>query len=129
MSSKERLRILDDLVIEEILSLSENEIANKTTDADIALTRVAFEKACTILGKTTLAEAKAALALVAAGAKLTPGLGDGFHTKLLRPSNMNQPTKLTMAARNQKADHAKDQAGIDEDVAELAAWASQDKNV
>jgi hypothetical protein len=129
MDERDKLRILDEVVISEILSLSESELRSRASQSDLAMANIAFEKACTTIGKATLAEAKAALALMSAGAKMIPGQSVAPHLALFRSSNANHSGQMTKAARNQTSGQHVDQAGIDEDIAELKAWASKDKNV
>jgi hypothetical protein len=129
MNEKDRLRILDDIVIDDILALSESELRSRASEADLIMAHAAFEKACAIVGKATLAEARAALSLVSAGAKLVPGLELASTIPIFSTLNSGFAGQLTMAARNQTTDQREDQVGIDEDLAELKAWATKDASV
>jgi hypothetical protein len=127
MNDKDKLAHLDDLVIADILSMSESELRSAVSEADVEAIKAGFEKAKTLLGKGKLGRAKAAVAsyqganvVVLRRGTPTADLGS------LRREDREFDKKLTLAARNGGADVEADADGIEEDLAELDAWKEED---
>lgn len=129
MSDEEKLRQLDDIVIAEILSMPESELREVVSDEHVNAVRADFEKARALTGKARLAQAKSAVVLHRAGAKI-PSIADAraaAELRALRQRDQNLDRKLTLAARSGGPEGGADAAGIEEDLAELDAWEAEDQ--
>jgi hypothetical protein len=128
MDEKQKLAQLDDLVIEEILSMSEVELRSAEASDAVDAVRSDLEKAIGLLGKADLAQAKAELAAYRAESRVIPFAAKvAGELNALRASDRSLDSKLTMAARNAQGDDQEDIEGIEQDLAELDAWKDKDR--
>jgi hypothetical protein len=126
--AKDQVVRMDDFVIDDLFSLSDQELLQEAMEDGIDLAgvgeagRKAFERAQLIVGKQRLSLVRQEMALEAKKpapvAKRTPSQSD-FQTILSR--NREAASKLTMAARNESGDVQDDSDGILDDFAELGA--------
>ncbi len=124
MDDKDKLALVDDLFMAETLASRGEGVDPAEVDAAAKRVRANIAAAKVALGKRRMAEAKAGLR--GARGRLTvvssnPGRGAG-ELKQLRVSDAALDRKLTMAARHQGADAEADEAGIEEDLADLKDW-------
>jgi hypothetical protein len=116
MDDREKLRLLDDLVMEAILESSDAEALASLEPGDMQSIDEAVAMARRESPRRKMAQARAELAAqrarprLAGPARIAPG-----HP----PTSRN--AGLTLAARGGGADHDADQASLDEDLAELHA--------
>src|SRR4051794_24540815 len=109
MDEKQKLAQLDDLVVEEILSMSEAELRSAEASRAVDAVRGDLKKAIGLLGKADLARAKAELAAYRAESKVIPFAGKvAGELNALRASDRSLDSKLTMAARNAQGDGQED---------------------
>jgi hypothetical protein len=129
MSVDDKLRKLDDLVIAEILAMSEPELRQLVSDEHVSGVRADFEKARALTGKARLAQAKSAVVLHRAGARIPSIANERASAELraLRQRDQNFNRKLTLAARSGGPNGEADAASIEEDLAELDAWEAEDQ--
>lgn len=129
MNDKKKLDLLDDMVVVDILSMSEADLRAAVSDSDVEAAKADFERAKALLGKSKLVRAKVAVADYREGANVvslrrkdpTADIG------LLRREDKDLNRDLTLAARKGNAGMEADAAGIEEDFAELAAWEEEDR--
>src|SRR5712691_11341423 len=98
MSVDDKLRKLDDLVIAEILAMSEPELRQLVGDEHVSAVRADFEKARALTGKARLAQAKSAVVLHRAGARI-PSISNeraSAELRALRQRDQNFDRKLTL---------------------------------
>lgn len=127
MDEKQKLAQLDDLVIDQILSMPEGDLRSEVDDSAVEAVRHDLNKARGLLGKVDLAQAKAELAAYQAELKVIPFAGKAASDlKVLRANDRTFDSKLTMAARNAQGDDQADSEGIEHDLAELDAWKDKD---
>jgi hypothetical protein len=99
------------------------------SDDHVNEVRADFEKARALTGKARLAQAKSAVVLHRAGARI-PSIADASaaaELRALRQRDQNLDRKLTLAARSGGPNGEADAAGIEEDLAELDAWEAEDQ--
>ena len=120
MSDEKKLTILDDLVLSELLSMSDEELLQLASADEIEATRKRLEAATVQAAKIRLGRARAAIAADRARAP-SASLG------AVRRSDPTFDKKLTLAARNAGADFKADEASIEEDLAELEDWDEGDE--
>lgn len=119
----ERLSLLDDVVVDELLAARAAFVPDAGTEAAAAGARSRIAAAKAAVGKRRLEEAKSAVAAARARPRLVAA-NEGVGAAALRSARSLDPSldrKLTMAARNAGAGAEADQAGIEEDLAELEA--------
>lgn len=127
MNDKEKLALLDDLLFEEICGMTDEEVLAEVSPTEIADTRSIFEKARAAQRRARLARAQAAVALD----RSRPGLPSASRVRgaqvlgALRARDGQLDRRLTLAARNAGGDGDLDQAGIEEDLAELEAMEAE----
>ena len=127
MDEKQKLAQLDNLVIEDVLSMSGSELRSAEASGAVDAVRSDLKKAMGLLGKADLARAKAELAAHRAESKVIPFAAKAAEElKALRASDRSLDSKLTMAARNAQGDDEEDIKGIEQDLAELDAWKDKD---
>lgn len=124
MGDKDKLALLDDLVIAEILATPDEEVLKGADPAGIAATRARAAAAKRLVGRQRMAEAKAAMAIERARPNVVPlDLTKGAAAlRSLRAQDRGLDQKLTLAARSGRDGAEADQGGIEEDLAELAQW-------
>lgn len=127
MNDKDKLTLLDDLLFEEVCGMTDEEILAEVSPAEIAETRSIFEKARAAQRRARMARAQAAVALERSRPALPPASRARGAQVLgaLRARDGQLDRKLTLAARNGGGDTDLDQAGIEEDLAELEAMEAQ----
>lgn len=129
MDDKDKLALLDDLVIAEILSTPDDVILAGIPPGRIDALRQEVTTARIRAGKGRMADAKAALALDRARpvvVSLDQARG-ATALKAVRAQDRTLDQKLTMAARSGGGDYEADRPGIEEDLAELEAWDDEDR--
>jgi hypothetical protein len=121
-NEKDKLELLDEFLLNEILSMPDDEVIAEAGQPDIASTSAAIEAAKKMAGNMRFAEAKAmmeqdrkashvvSLDRVKARAELASLIG---QDKALRG-------KLTLAARNAAEGQGEDDEGLLDDLAELS---------
>jgi hypothetical protein len=130
MNDKDRVDRLDHVMIEEILGLSDEEVAALVSQTDIDASRQGLRRAKATVGKLRLARAKTDVALHTAGAKPAGGdrRADGQRVRTLREADPALDKKMTLAARSGKANADADAASLEEDLSELEAWEVEDRD-
>ncbi len=127
MGERKKLDALDELVLDEIIAMSDDDARKMVSDAEIDNSRTMFERACVEAGKKRLARAKSAVLLHRSAGNHGPLFGEaqsrGSSSKPLRLGEQ----RVTLAARNELSGNNEDSAGIDEDFAELEAWEAEDE--
>ena len=124
MDDKDKLALLDDLVIAEILATPDDVILAGVSPGQIDALRQEVTTARIRAGKGRMADAKAALAIDRAR-PVVVSLDQARRATALKSARAQDRTldqKLTMAARSGGADYEADRPGIEEDLAELEAW-------
>lgn len=130
MNDKEKLARLDDLVLAEILSGSDEAILAETGPEALKALRNEIATARIRAGKGRMADAKASLAIARARPAVV-SLDEARGAKALktaRAQDRSLDQKLTLAARSGGADYEADRPGIEEDLAELDAWDDEDRS-
>ena len=127
MSDEKKLRILDDLVLSELLAMSDEELLRLASADEIEATRKRLEAATVQAAKIRLGRARAAIAADRAGAHSASLGGRRASLGAVRRSDPTFDKKLTLAARNAGADFQADEASIEEDLAELEDWEEGDE--
>jgi len=130
MDEKQKLAQLDDLVIEEILSMSEADLRSSPTADSVDAVRRDLKKAIGVLGKADLAKARAEITTYRANSKVIAipfAAKASGELKTLRANDRSLDSKLTIAARNAKGDDKEEIEGIEEDLAELDTWKDKDR--
>lgn len=130
MDEKQKLAQLDDLVIEEILSMTEADLRSTASSDPVVAVRNDLKKAISVLGKADLAKARAELTTYRADSRvlvLPFAAKASAKLKTLRANDRSFDNKLTMAARNAKGDNKEEREGIEEDLAELDTWKDKDR--
>jgi hypothetical protein len=130
MNDKDRVDRLDKAMVEEILGLSDDEVATFVGKTDMEASRQGLDRAKATVGRLRLARAKTGVALHAASAKTSRGDGrtDGRRLQTLRSEDPGLDRKMTLAARSGKANAEADAATLDEDLGELDAWEAEDQD-
>jgi hypothetical protein len=127
-TDREAIRRLQDALVEDIMSASDEEIAAEAMEEGVDLERQAeamramFERQVLEAGKARMTAAKAAAAAYRAGAAPggpMPPAPTGYRAAATKTTD--RARKLTMAARNGAEQSERDLAGVEEDLAELAA--------
>lgn len=127
-TNREAIRRLQDALVDDILSASDEEIAAEAAEQGVDLERHAeamramFERKVLESRKAKLAAAKAATAAYNAGGThgvAMPPAPTGYRAAPTKVTD--RAKKLTMAARNGAEQSERDLAGVEEDLAELAA--------
>lgn len=127
-TDREAIRRLQDALVEDIMTASDEEIAAEAAEEGVDLERQAeamramFERQVLDAGKARMAAAKAAAAAYRAGAAQggpMPPPPTGYQAAPTKA--IDRARKLTMAARNGSEQSERDLAGVEEDLAELAA--------
>jgi hypothetical protein len=127
MNEKHNLSQLDDMIIEEILSMLEEDLRSEVDAGAVAAVRKDLDAASVLLGKADLAKAKAELAAYRSESGVLPFRAKAaVDLKAIRSADRTLDSKLTMAARNANGDQQADSEGIEQDLAELAAWKDRD---
>lgn len=124
LGDREKLALLDNLVVEEICGTSDEEILKGVSSSELEETRSRIRAAKSAVGKKRMAEAKAAVALGRArpsGPAVDRTRG-AASLRSLRASNPRFDQKLTMAARSGGSGQEEDEGSIAEDLAELERW-------
>jgi hypothetical protein len=130
VEDKKKLAILDELVIAEILATPGDEILNEFTIEEIAQTRAKIFTVRQAVGRKRMAEAKTALAIERARPNVIPTdrSRGAAALRLLRAQDPKLDQQLTLAARNASTQVEADQYGIEEDLAELESWISDNQS-
>lgn len=129
MDDKDKLALLDDLVLAEILAIPDDEILDGVTPGELEVLRQEVVAASIKAGKGRMADAKASLALARARPAVV-SLDQARGAAALKAARTNDRAldrNLTLAARNGGADYEADRPGIEEDLAELDAWDDEDR--
>ena len=127
MSDEKKLRILDDLVLSELLAMSDEELLRLASADEIEAIRKRLEAATAQAAKIRLGRARAAIAADRTRAPPAPLGGRRASLGTVRRSDPTFDKKLTLAARNAGADFQADEASIEEDLAELEDWEDEDE--
>ncbi len=117
MEERERLARLDDLVVEGILEKTDEEALADVADADVDRLAMLFAQAKTADARSRLVRARTA---VRQGVPPMP-TGTGFQ-------HAERPILATLAARGARGGTDADQAGIDDDLAELRSFLEGDED-
>ncbi|SFM31244.1 hypothetical protein [Methylobacterium pseudosasicola] len=130
MNDKDKLALLDDLVLAEILSSPDDVILAGMDAGRIDALRQEVATARIRAGKSRMAEAKVHIAIDRARpAVVSLDVARGATAlRAARAQDRILDQKLTMAARNGGADYEADRPGIEEDLAELEAWDDEDRS-
>ena len=129
MDDKDKLALLDDLVLAEILSTPDDAILAGMAPGRIDALRQEITTARIRTGKGRMADAKASLAIDRAR-PVVVSLNQARGSTALKAARAQDRTldqKLTMAARSGGANYEADRTGIEEDLAELDAWDAEDR--
>jgi len=127
-TDREAIRRLRDALADDILAASDADIAAEAAEEGVELERQAeamrarFERQVLDAGKARMAAAKAAAVAYRAGAAQggpMPPAPTGYRAAPAKATD--RARKLTMAARNGAEQSERDLAGVEEDLAELAA--------
>lgn len=126
--ARDQIVKMDDFVMDDLFSLSDEELLQEAREDGVDLTAVgnagrkSFERAQLIIGKKRLALVRQEMALDAKKPVLKPIRGSS-QTDLqgILSRNREAASKLTMAARNEKGDLQDDVEGILADFIELGA--------
>jgi len=121
MDDKEKLERLQDVVVEEFLAMSPEEVMEFTTPEDLESVKSNLAAAIAEAGRARLARAKVAAAADARRPRLV-ALTGGAELRLVRANDAVFDKKLTLAARKGSASYEADQTGIEEDLDELRRW-------
>ncbi|MEV5023485.1 hypothetical protein MRBLMA1_003368 [Sphingobium sp. LMA1-1-1.1] len=122
MDDKEKLERLQDVVVEEFLAMSPEEVMAFTTPEDLASIKSNLADAIAAAGRARLARAKAAAAKDARRPRLVGAAGGADALRQARANDADFDRKLTLAARKGSASYEADQSGIEEDLDELRRW-------
>jgi len=122
MDDKEKLERLQDVVIEEFLAMSPEEVMGFTTPEDLESIKSNLADAIAAAGRARLARARAAAEKDARRPRLVGAAGGADALRQARGSDADFDRKLTLAARNGSASYEADQSGIEEDLDELRRW-------
>ena len=127
-TNREAIRRLQDALVEDILSASDEEISAEAAEQGVDLERQAeamrsmFELKMLEARKAKLVAAKAAAVAYGAGHAqegAMPPAPTGYRAAPTKATD--RAKQLTMAARNGAEQSERDVAGVEEDLAELAA--------
>ena len=122
----EKLSRLDDVVIETLLADRGTYVADAESTAAVARVRTCIASAKAAVGKRRLEIAKAGVAADRSKPRLVVSDAGARALRSARAADPALDRKMTMAARNEDAGFEADEAGIEEDLAELDAWEDGD---
>ncbi|WP_077145892.1 hypothetical protein [Sphingopyxis sp. KK2] len=129
MEDKKNLDRLHDVVIEEFLAMSPEEVMEFTTQEDLDSVKSNLEDAIAQVGRARLARAKAAAATDARRPRPVGSTGGGDALRAARANDADFDKKLTLAARKGGASYEADRVGIEEDLDELRRWHEDEDSV
>jgi hypothetical protein len=134
-TARKKLARIDDIVMDELFSLSDEEllVAAHEDDVDVAAVgaagRIAFEQAKQALGRKRLALIRQQIAEDKKRVPIPFDRGKAqTEVNAIIARNREALSKLTMAARNEIGDQGDDMDGIIDDFAELGAIKHRDKD-
>lgn len=122
MDHKEKLDRLHNVIIEEFMAMSPEEVIGYTSPEDLESVKSNLAAAIAEVGRTRLARAKAA---AEADTRRPRPVGSTAGADALRNARANDADfdkKLTLAARKGGANYEADRMGIEEDLEELRRW-------
>lgn len=122
MDDEGKLGRLQQVVIEEFLTMSPEEVMEFTTPVDIASVKSTIAAAIAEAGRERLARAKAAAAKDARRPRLVGSPHGADALRQARANDSDFDRRLTLAARKGSASYEADQKGIEEDLDELRRW-------
>lgn len=122
MDDKGKLGRLQDVVIEEFLAMSPDEVLEFTTPEDLESVKSNLSAAIAEAGRERLARAREAVLKDARRPRPIGSIGGAEALRQTRANDADFDKKLTIAARKGNASYEADQAGIEEDLDELRRW-------
>jgi len=127
---QEPIRLLVDLLAEDILAASDAEMHEDDDDPDRAASdmRGLFERALILSNKSRLAAARAAVAAERQSRGATPTIDIADARRQLRNALTRKDRPLTMAARNENELSDADVIGLVQDMRELGILPSDDES-
>lgn len=127
--SREKIARMDDLVMDDLFSLTEDELLREAEEEGIDTAKVgeagraAFERAQMTIGRARLAIVKRQMV---DSAESAPVIYDRAKARArlarLIAENGGPTSRLTLAARNEFGPNSEDMDGILDDFAELEGW-------
>lgn len=125
MDDKEKLERLQDVVIEEFLAMSPEEVLARVTPEDLTSVKSNLATAIAKAGRARLAKAKLTAVADARRPRPVGSISGANALRQARAKDADFDKKLTLAARKGRASYEADQTGIEEDLDELRRWSEE----